>query len=277
MTSYNVTINTNPSGGTSFSGYFVVDSGHVITAFYETGNLTSILDTTSYDGTHVNDHTYISSTNTWGNVYLTSLGTIITSGGPYLIYNSGANAKDINVGIGSTSILIDVTETLCFNEGTKILCLNNKGEEYVPIEQLKKGDIVKSYKYGYRKIDLIDKNCLINNPDKFRQCMYTMKKTDTNKMIDDLTVTGGHSILVDDLGEQKELNYQMFKKQTPMIEDKYLLLAAASDKFEKVINTDTYTYYHFVLENNGNDDEQFGVWANGVLTETMSKNFFLRL
>jgi hypothetical protein len=62
-----------------------------------------------------------------------------------------------------------------------------------------------------------------------------------------------------------------------MIEDKYLLLAAASDKFEKVINTDTYTYYHFVLENNGNDDEQFGVWANGVLTETMSKNFFLRL
>ena len=39
--------------------------------------------------------------------------------------------------------------------------------------------------------------------------MYKMEKTETNGLIEDLIVTGGHSILVDDLGEQKELNEQM--------------------------------------------------------------------
>jgi len=40
-------------------------------------------------------------------------------------------------------------------------------------------------------------------------------------------------------------------------------------------NTNLYIYYHFILENNGNNDERFGVWANGILTETPSKNQFM--
>ena len=31
----------------------------------------------------------------------------------------------------------------------------------------------------------------------------------------------------------------------------------------------------FIVENNGDNDERFGVWANGVLTETPSKNLFV--
>jgi len=96
-----------------------------------------------------------------------------------------------------------------------------------------------------------------------------------NGLNTDLIVTGGHSILVDKLGENKELNEKLFNGQTIKIDDKYLLLAAASDKFEKVMGNDKYTYYHFVVENNGNDEERFGIWANGVLTETPSKNFFV--
>ena len=103
--------------------------------------------------------------------------------------------------------------------------------------------------------------------------MYKMEKTETNGLIEDLIVTGGHSILVDDLGEQKELNEQMIGEHK--IEDKYLLLAAVSKDFVKINDTNTYTYYHFILENNGNDDMQFGVWANGILSETMSKRCLL--
>jgi hypothetical protein len=160
----------------------------------------------------------------------------------------------------------------CFNEGTKILCLNHKEEEYVPVEQLRKGDIVKTYKYGYRKLEAIGKKCLFNNPENFQKCMYKMEKTETNGLLEDLIVTGGHSILVDDLGEQKELNEKLFGEHK--IEDKYLLLAAASKNFVQLTDNNKYTYYHFILENNGKDDMQFGVWANGVLTETMSKRVF---
>ena len=166
---------------------------------------------------------------------------------------------------------------LCFNEGTKILCLNkNLEEEYILIENLRKGDLVKSYKHGYRKIDLIGKNHMINNPNRFNICMYKMEKTEENGLLDDLIVTGGHAILVHNLGEYKEENDKMLRA-TLMIDDKYLLLSAVSKDFVKLENTNLYTYYHFILENNGNDDERFGVYSNGILTETPSKKQFNNL
>ena len=163
----------------------------------------------------------------------------------------------------------------CFNKGTKILCLNkNLKEEYISIENLRKGDLVKSYIHGYRKIDLIGKNLMVNNPEVFSECMYKMEKTEENGMIEDLVITGGHSILVDSLGNYKEENDKIFGS-SQMIDDKYLLLSAISKDFKKMENIDLYTYYHFILENNENDDERFGVWANGVLTETPSKKHFI--
>jgi hypothetical protein len=187
-------------------------------------------------------------------------------------YRPPNNAVDI----GYMYHIQSISDPTCFNEGTKILCLNKKfEEEYIPIENLRKGDLVKSYKHGYRKIDLIGKNPMINNPEKFLNCMYKMKKTDENGLIEDLIITGGHAILVDDLGIFKEENEISFGS-IQMINDKYLLLASLSDQFVKLDNNNLYTYYHFILENNGNDiEDRYGVWANGILTETPSKNYFM--
>ena len=172
---------------------------------------------------------------------------------------------------------IQFNDPSCFNEGTKILSLNKQFlEEYIPIEDLRSGDIVKTYKHGYRKIDLIGKQTMINNPDVAQHCMYKMEKTDKNGLLEDFIVTWGHSILVDDLEDCKEINDKLFNGTTPKIDDKYLLLAGVSSDFIKLENTDKYTYYHFTLENNGNDDERFGVWANGILTETPSKKQFMQ-
>jgi hypothetical protein len=168
--------------------------------------------------------------------------------------------------------------TPCFNEGTKILCLNSeKEEEYIPIEDLKKGDLVKSYLHGYRKIDSIGKNSMINNPEHFNLSMYKMEKTLENGLTDDLIVTGGHSILVDDLGDYYAENEVKFKGKIPKIDDKIFLLCSLSKDFIQLTDTNKYTYYHLVLENNGNNDERFGIWANGILTETISKNQFITL
>jgi len=174
----------------------------------------------------------------------------------------------------SYTYTVTAADTPCFNEGTKILCLNKNFEEkYVPIEKLRKGDIVKSYKHGYRKIDLIGKGIMINNSNINNNRMYKMIKTEKNGLIKDLLITGGHSILVDDLGSLKEENEKIIGEVK--IDDKYLLLASVSKDFIKIKENKEFTYYHFVLENNGDDNERFGVWANGILTETTSRNHFV--
>ena len=69
----------------------------------------------------------------------------------------------------------------------------------------KKGNIVKTYRYGYRKIDMIGKKYLMNHPDNdFKNSMYKMVKTEENGLIEDLIVTGGHSILVDSISESEQ-------------------------------------------------------------------------
>ena len=52
----------------------------------------------------------------------------------------------------------------------------------------------------------------------------------------------------------------------------YLLMAGISDKFEQIQGDKIFKYYHFSLENEGNLDSRYGVFANGVLVETPSEN-----
>lgn len=183
-----------------------------------------------------------------------------------LMYYNG----DANVPIQTLNVTFNL-EAPCFNEGTEILMLKDSKEEYVPIQTLKRGDLVKSYKHGYRKIELIGKNKMKNNPEDFGQCMYRMKKTESNGLTQDLMLTGWHSILVDDLGDCKEEN-ELYV--TGMIEDKHLLLSSVSKDFEKVESYESFTIYHFCLENDGDDTRRYGVYANGILSETPSKEIY---
>jgi hypothetical protein len=82
---------------------------------------------------------------------------------------------------------------------------------------------------------------------------------------------------VDDLGEYYAENEIRFKCPIPKIDDKFLLLCSLSKDFIQLTDTNEYTYYHLCLENNGNNDERFGIWANGILTETISKNQFTEI
>jgi alpha-tubulin suppressor-like RCC1 family protein len=213
----------------------------------------------------------------------------IASGGNFTIvsfnnntfYATGNNSfgqlgnETNNNSIELTQMIIATEPIPCFNETTKILGLNNNlEEEYFPIEKLKIGDIVKTYKHGYRKIKIIFHNKMLNNPKIFSECMYKMEKTDNNELIEDLIVTGGHSILVDDLEDNKEKNEEFFGSETPTIDNKFLLLSAVSNKFNLINESKIFTYYHIILENDDDDDRRYGIWANGILTETPSMNYY---
>ena len=88
-----------------------------------------------------------------------------------------------------------------------------------------------------------------------------------------LTISGGHSILVDKLTEE-QLNKQhdfLFNKK---IEDKYLLLSCFSSDFEKIEPTEELLeIYHLCLENEDYEG-QYGIWVNGILSESCSISHF---
>jgi hypothetical protein len=284
-------------GEVIFNGFFSVDNTtNLITSIYETINgstnfnnniLSPLTFPPPYDyytADNIFNSNTLSFSNTGCNFTSVNLQNTLEKSVPY--FNLYSYIDDIyypailfalDGGDITTNILITpITDPSCYNEGTKILCLNKMGEEeYIPIENLRKGDLVKSYKHGYRKIELIGKKYMINNPSIFNKCMYKMEKTNENGLIEDLIVTGGHCILVDNLGSYKKENDKLLGSRL-MIDDKYLLLSSVSNKFIKLDNTNLYTYYHFILENKGDDNVRYGVWANGILTETPSKKQFIK-
>ena len=198
--------------------------------------------------------------------------------GPYQDYRDPLATSIDYTGAGFNNGAIDYAITgSCFNEDTKILCFNSETNEeyYEPIQNLKKGDLVKTYLHGYRKVDIMCKGKLRNNTKWFTTCMYKMCKTETNELIEDLIVIGGHAILVDKLSEEEYLRTCSIWGTPLRIDEKYLLLAGISDKFERVEGDDIYTYYHFCVENDGNDETRYGIWANGVLVETPCKKDIL--
>ncbi len=174
--------------------------------------------------------------------------------------------------IANSTTVYQSVGAFCFNEGTKILYLNKESlEEYVPIEDLKIGDYVKTYKHEYRKISKVISGTLRNNPNQWNMCMYKMAKTDSNGLLEDLIVTGGHSLLVDSITEEQQSKYDEmglteFSKER--IDGKRLLIAYVSDQFIAMPDQYRYTYYHLLLDNDNDEEARYGIWANGILTET---------
>jgi hypothetical protein len=148
----------------------------------------------------------------------------------------------------------------CFNKGTQILCIVDDKESYIPIENIVAGTMVKTYKHGAKSVKCIGHGQFINDVATPKNCMYKMEKTES--MTDDLLLTGGHAILVDEA--PKGLKF--------MIDDKFLSFVENNKSFAQLTNDQPYTYYNFCME--GDSNVRYGVWANGVLCETPSEKQF---
>ena len=98
--------------------------------------------------------------------------------------------------------------------------------------------------------------------------MYQMKDYD-------IILTGGHSILVDELTENEQLNNNKYNFNST-IEDKKLLLVSSSNNFEQLQNDVQYELCHLVLEND-NIHERYGIYINEhILSETCSEFNFCK-
>ena len=166
----------------------------------------------------------------------------------------------------------------CFKENTKILCLKNGIETDVPIQNIQRGDYVKTLLNGYVPVSMIGKGNIYNSGDKQRitERLYRCSKEIYHELTEDLIITGTHSILVDTLTEvQKEKTIELLE-QLYITEGKYRLMAVIDERTIPYNIEGSFDIYHIALEN---DDYymNYGIYANGLLVETCSKRYLKEL
>ena len=186
--------------------------------------------------------------------------------------NTGTATDIINATITPSNGEITYSMSpICFKEGTKILCENDL---YIPIEELKIGDLVKTYKHGYQKVIMIAHTDLLDYSQNMRNQLYTYSREKNPDLIEDLHLTGGHSLLVDALTEEESTHMQKIKWSNDgrMVEDKYKLLACFSHDI-CIATEQNVEIYHFTLEppENAKSNHVYGIYANGILAESCSK------
>ena len=184
-------------------------------------------------------------------------------------YQPGTSESDKTL-LGLYFTNITSNSMLCFKEDTKIL--TEKG--YIKIQELKMGDKVKTLRDGYKRITMIGKKKCLNyyeetNPSN---SMYKISKNKVPELTEDLYLTGLHPVLVNEENKRnsKELRVLNWKRMT---DDMYRLLTYKNDNASAVKETEEVIIWNLVLYSKSSR-KNYGIYANGLLTESMDENAF---
>jgi hypothetical protein len=163
----------------------------------------------------------------------------------------------------------------CFKEGSKILTEHG----YRPVEELRKGDNVMTYYHGFKAIDMIGRREIVHpaNKERIKEQLYKCSASVYPELIDDLIITGAHSILVTQFKDKKEEEESIRINGDFYVTDGKGRLPVCVDERATVYeNPGTYMIYHFALEH-PDYYMNYGVYANGLLVETCSKRYMKEL
>jgi len=166
----------------------------------------------------------------------------------------------------------------CFMKGTQILCFRGEEEVYRPVQDLRKGDLVKTYRNGYLPIHMIGTSSLSNPGHEMRipNRLYKCSKELYPDLFEDLYITGCHSILVPALTNDQWENTKAMLGNVYITDNHFRLMACVDEKSQPYKRDAMIDIYHIALEN---DDYymNYGVYANGLLVETCSKRYLTEL
>ena len=186
-----------------------------------------------------------------------------------------SNVKKItgsDISITSNTISSSI---VCFKEGS--LILTDKG--YLPIQQLRPGDLVKTLLNGFVPICMIGKRDIYHpaSVHRVKDQLYVCTSDAYPEVFEPLVITGCHSILVYEYASNEEREHMLEVNGDTYMTDDYYRLPACVDKRAKVYDKQgTYTIYHIALEHH-NYYMNYGVYANGLLVETCSKRYLKEL
>lgn len=214
-------------------------------------------------------------TYTFNNVNLPQGNNLLT------LYNTTTNTI-----VTTLTVFVDGSPdpVICFKEGTKILCRINGKDVYIPIEYIEEGTLVKTYKHGYKKCKFNMKEQIKNTKEHSINNLYRLPRTNNNELFEDLYITGSHAMLYDNISEREEeamntlletYNSKFDIQISNKIDGKYKLIAYYDNTFVEVKQDIVVSIYHLVLENE-NKYINYGIYANGVLTESIDEVNLLR-
>jgi hypothetical protein len=162
---------------------------------------------------------------------------------------------------------------MCFLEGTKILCFDPETQQEVerPVENLRKGTLVKTTYSGYKAIDTIGTSKMYNPANSIRSMnrLYKCSKENYPELKEDLFITGCHSILVQELTEEERALSIELQGKIYATDRLYRLIAAVDKRSQPYEKEGIFNIWHFALENE-NYYFNYGIYANGLLVETTS-------
>ena len=145
------------------------------------------------------------------------------------------------------------------------------------VQDLQIGDLVKTLKHGYKPINIIGQSDIYNDGTQTRRKdkLYTLSQSKYPELIEDLVITGGHSILVDALTDEQKTGTLKYFDDYNKIDDKYQLLTVVNERATPYAKVGKFKVYHFALD--GDKYASYGVYANGLLVEACSQDYLTNM
>ena len=187
----------------------------------------------------------------------------------YAVATSGTSSSSSSSSNNSSN-----SDLICFLQGTKITCKDTETYEEVevPIESIKKGMLVKTYKHGYVPVNMTACRTMKNANDYKREKnrLYKCSPTQYESLYEDLFITGCHSILEDAITDKQYEVTQQLLGEFFITDGKCRLMAMCDPRAKPYVSNEECVIWHICLDH---VDElmNYGIYANGLLVESCSE------
>jgi len=220
-----------------------------------------------FDNTDLSIANYSDTLIGWNN--LSNTPSNITLGASTLTYNDDGEVAYTNLtNSQGTNWTINDSGLACVHESTDFLCYVDNEEKYINIKDIKPGYLVKTYKEGYVKVKHIFKQRCFNSVKNVMSKFFVMDKSKNDLLTKDLIITGGHSILVDEITEEQHNKMKSTGIKYLSVHDKYKLVVFFNEDFVGKIDKSEERVYLLVLEAD-DDHKVYGAYVNGgMIIET---------